>query len=72
MANLDHVKMLKQGVAAWNAWREKNPDIRPDLRGADLGGANRSIPASCGPAQFYLAMEPFQKSISRDHGGDAI
>ena len=26
--------MLKQGVADWNAWREKNPDIRPDLNPA--------------------------------------
>jgi len=32
--------LLKQGVAAWNAWRYKNPNIRPDLGGAGLGGAN--------------------------------
>jgi len=39
MANDEHVEKLKQGVAAWNAWREKNPDIRyPDLSGADLRG----------------------------------
>src|SRR5207344_2362243 len=40
MANDEHVALLKQGVDAWNAWREENPDIRPDLSGADLGGAN--------------------------------
>jgi uncharacterized protein YjbI with pentapeptide repeats len=45
MANNEHVALLKQGVAAWNAWRRENPDIRPDLREADLrevnlGGAN--------------------------------
>ena len=50
------VKLLKQGVASWNAWREKNPFIRPflsgsgqtsiyighkaRLSGADLSGAN--------------------------------
>jgi uncharacterized protein YjbI with pentapeptide repeats len=40
MANDEHVALLKQGVKAWNAWRDKNPDIRPDLGGADLRGAN--------------------------------
>jgi uncharacterized protein YjbI with pentapeptide repeats len=45
MANDEHVALLKQGVAAWNEWREANPNIRPDLRGAflfraDLRGAD--------------------------------
>jgi hypothetical protein len=40
MANDEHVALFKQGVAAWNAWRQANPDIRPDLRRADLSGAN--------------------------------
>jgi hypothetical protein len=39
MPNDEHVALLKQGVEAWNAWREKNPDIRPDLREADLSDA---------------------------------
>jgi hypothetical protein len=47
MANDEHVALLKQGVAAWNAWRAENPNIRPDLRGAvlnrtDLRGADLS------------------------------
>jgi len=40
MANLEHLAILKQGVAAWNKWREDHPDVRPDLRGADLSEAN--------------------------------
>ena len=45
MANKLHLQVLKQGVKAWNAWRRKNPHIRPDLIGAirpqtDLSGAN--------------------------------
>src|SRR5262245_8391224 len=40
MANDEHVALLKQGVDAWNAWRRENPDIRPDLRGASLVGAD--------------------------------
>ena len=42
MANDEHVALLKQGVAAWNAWRDGNPGIHPDLIGADLSGANLS------------------------------
>jgi TIR domain/Pentapeptide repeats (8 copies) len=45
MANEEHLARLKQGVAAWNAWRAENPTIQPDLTGAnlteaDLTGAN--------------------------------
>jgi len=40
MANSEHLEILKQGVATWNAWREKNPQIWPDLREADLRGSN--------------------------------
>ncbi|HEU5384123.1 MAG TPA: hypothetical protein VFV38_52685 [Ktedonobacteraceae bacterium] len=36
MANQEHVDLLKQGVEQWNAWREQNREIRPDLRGAYL------------------------------------
>jgi hypothetical protein len=42
MANDEHVALLKQGVAAWNAWRDENPNIRPDLGGASLSEANLS------------------------------
>jgi uncharacterized protein YjbI with pentapeptide repeats len=38
MANDEHVALLKQGVAAWNKWRDENPDVRPDLGNADLRG----------------------------------
>jgi uncharacterized protein YjbI with pentapeptide repeats len=43
-SNPDHIQLMKR-VAAWNAWRRKNPDVRPDLReaslrGRRLGGAN--------------------------------
>jgi hypothetical protein len=37
MANKGHLARLKQGVEAWNQWREAaNPDIQADLHGADL------------------------------------
>ena len=36
MADQKHVEILKQGVDAWNTWREENPDVIPDLSGAEL------------------------------------
>jgi hypothetical protein len=40
MANPDHVEVVKQGAAAIRKWREDNPNVRLDLGGADLNGAN--------------------------------
>ena len=40
MANDKHVALLKQGVDAWNAWRSKNPKIRPNLTGVNLAKAH--------------------------------
>ena len=33
MANEEHLARLREGAAAWNAWREAYPDVRPDLGG---------------------------------------
>ena len=35
-ANRDHLDVLEKGVERWNAWRKENPDVTPDLWGADL------------------------------------
>jgi uncharacterized protein YjbI with pentapeptide repeats len=45
MANPEHVRLLKSGVAAWNRWRLEEPDIWPDLitaplRSLSLDGVN--------------------------------
>jgi hypothetical protein len=45
MVGKEHHKILKQGIAVWNKWREENYDTRPDLfgilfYGAELLGAN--------------------------------
>ena len=45
--------ILKKGVDAWNAWRRENPDIRPDLREADLRGANLGEADLRGADLFY-------------------
>jgi len=40
MANKEHVKLIKKSIEEWNGWRKKHPEERPDLRNADLSGAN--------------------------------
>ena len=37
MANESHLSVLKQGVEAWNQWRQQNFDVEPDLREARTG-----------------------------------
>lgn len=36
MANENHLKLIQEGATVWNHWRKQFPNIRPDLRGADL------------------------------------
>ncbi len=36
MAKPEHLKILKKGRKAWNKWRKKHPDERPDLCQAEL------------------------------------
>ncbi len=48
MASEEHLKILMHGVERWNQWREKNPEIEPDLDEAnrwmeDLSKADLSV-----------------------------
>ncbi len=59
MANEEQLRILKQGVKAWNKWREANPNVEIDLTGADLiqvhlSDANLSD-ANLGGADLYRA-----------------
>jgi len=41
MAEQSHLKLLyEDSVKTWNKWREENPNIQADLRGANLSGAD--------------------------------
>jgi uncharacterized protein YjbI with pentapeptide repeats len=40
MADEEQLKIIRKGVDAWNGWREKNPEVQPDLSEAPLSGAN--------------------------------
>lgn len=38
--NSEHLARLRNGGSGWNDWRRANPDVHPDLREADLSGAD--------------------------------
>jgi hypothetical protein len=42
MANKKHLAILMEGIEAWNKWRDEHQNIKPDLRNADLHGADLS------------------------------
>jgi uncharacterized protein YjbI with pentapeptide repeats len=42
LANNEHLTLLRRGTKVWNEWRERNPDVVPDLGGADLSSADLS------------------------------
>ena len=54
MADESHLSVLKQGVEAWNQWREQNPGVEPDLGEANLCGTIRTK-ANLGEADLYEA-----------------
>jgi uncharacterized protein YjbI with pentapeptide repeats len=42
VADEEQLRIIRQGVAAWNGWRKKNPELRPNLSRADLSGLDLS------------------------------
>jgi len=40
LGNPEHIEQLQKGTKSWNEWRDKNPDIIPDLREINLSGMN--------------------------------
>jgi len=42
LANPEHLAKIKEGVEAWNQWREQDSDVLPDLSRVDLRGAHLS------------------------------
>lgn len=40
MPDIEHLKIIRQGVKIWNEWREENADVNPDLSEAHLAGKN--------------------------------
>ena len=76
MADEEQLKIIRQGDAAWNEWRVKNPDIKVDLWGAhliwaDLGWATLGGAylwgANLGGAKLIRAdlLAPVVRSVER-------
>ena len=40
MADEEHLQIIRQGVDVWNEWRHDNPELIPNLSGADLSEAD--------------------------------
>jgi hypothetical protein len=85
MADKEQRTILGQGSEVWNAWRQKYPGVKPDLRGAlplgmadlsgaDLSGANLSganlREANLGEADLSGAKISWA-NLSRDARGAA-
>ena len=77
MANKEHLKLLRQGVDNWNAWRRKErltkPDLsdaklsRADLSGADLNGADLTGSTLIG-TDFTALISPVVTSMAYARG----
>ncbi len=78
MADAEHLAKLSEGPAAWNAWRDSNPEIVPDLAGADLPLNQRQFgPSTGGPinlsgANLEGAMLRFATLTGADLGGASL
>src|SRR5215470_9676721 len=56
MANVQHVRKLKEGARVWNAWRLQNPRIDPELGDLNLPVQHRQFGAAHGgPIDLKLA-----------------
>jgi hypothetical protein len=44
----EQLKILRQGVVAWNKWRSSNPNVEVNLSRADLSGAHLIDTELCG------------------------
>jgi hypothetical protein len=65
MANKEHLKIIRQGVAIWNQWRVQNPATQPDLRDADLSQGS-------GLAVAYLSGMDLRNADLRSSNCDGV
>lgn len=70
MADQRHLAKLKEGVRNWNEWRQANPNVRPNLAGADL---TRFDLAGANLAKSNLSNSNLASlSLARSNLSDAI
>jgi hypothetical protein len=61
MPNLEHLRKLDEGVAAWNEWRSQNPDLNIDL---EKPGTDGKFPNLLTPADQKLVNVPSVPTFS--------
>ena len=53
----EHIEILRRGPRVWNAWRDENPSIVPDLAGVALSIGDRQLgPINGGPINLSRAL----------------
>ena len=40
MSSVHHLQNVRQGAGRWNAWRQQDPNVQPDLSNSDLKGVD--------------------------------
>jgi hypothetical protein len=63
MPNPTHLSILRKGVEAWNLWREENPDVTPDLNGADLRGLDLDVAIYTHPSVDLEDFPPDENGV---------
>ena len=71
MADPDHVSKVKEGAAAWNRWREEEPDVLPDLGWANINGLDLDGAVFAG-AVLKLAFCKGCSLVSADFSGASM
>jgi hypothetical protein len=53
----EHIEILRRGPRVWNAWRDENPSVVPDLAGVALSIGDRQMgPINGGPINLSRAL----------------
>jgi uncharacterized protein YjbI with pentapeptide repeats len=69
MADLDHLKIVRQGKEAISEWRQRYPDAQMNLEGADLEGTDLSGSASFSGSDLYEVHPRISHFMGANVGG---
>jgi len=63
MVDSQQLELLRQGAEVWNQWRKENPELKPNLRKADLSDVNRADLSGADLRGAYFGDAEFSNSI---------
>lgn len=70
MANPEHLQIIKQGLHAWNRWRQDHQHLRPDLANADL--ENVQLASTPLVDEFFVGLDLSHANLSGARLKDAV